>query len=77
VLYLKIVGYCTLWTIAFALLFAICMIIKEGHIGPDGATNNDVVAGQGSDTVVDHAVGQTSASAPAPKPTSRAALPSV
>lgn len=76
-LYIKIFGYCTLWAIAFALLFAICMIVKEGHIGPDGATNGDVVAGKSGGTVVDHAVGQTSAPAPAPKPISRAALPSV
>lgn len=76
-LYIKIFGYGTLFSIAFALLFAICMILKEGHIGPDSATNNDVIAGKSGATAIDRAATQTSPQAPAPKSISRAALPSV
>lgn len=41
---MKIVGYCTLWAIAFSLLVAICIIIKQGHVHANGAKNGDIVA---------------------------------
>ena len=34
---MKIVGYCALWTIALALLVAMCAIIKAGYVGRPGA----------------------------------------
>lgn len=71
-LYVKIIGYGTLWAIVFALVFAICMILKEGHVEPDGTKDgSDVVAGK----VGGHPAAETST--PAPKPLARAALPSV
>ncbi|WP_116141749.1 hypothetical protein [Trinickia diaoshuihuensis] len=67
---MKIVGYCALWSVALALLLAMCMILKEGHIDRRGATDSDVAA-----------AGKVTGSAPAtsttPKPISRAALPTV
>lgn len=66
---MKIVGYCTLWAIALALLVSMCAILKEGYVGHSKATDSDVVAGK----VSGHATLRPSAS----KHTLRAALPAV
>jgi len=68
---MKIVGYCVLWCIAFALLGAICIILQQGHIETPHAKDNDIVAGKSVDRT------RATAASPAPKPTSHAALPSV
>lgn len=64
---MKIVGYCALWTIALALLVAMCAIIKEGYVGRPGAIDTDIVAGKIASHV---AVPQ-----PASKRTLRVSLP--
>jgi hypothetical protein len=68
---MKIVGYCALWSIAFALLVAICVILRQGHIPAPGANDSEIAAGK----VVDHT--RATATSPAPKPAARASLPSV
>lgn len=68
---MKIVGYCALWSIAFALLVAICVILREGHVEPPRPQAGDIAAGKIADPT------RTTAASPASTPTVRAALPSV
>ncbi|PMS16854.1 hypothetical protein C0Z18_22165 [Trinickia dabaoshanensis] len=67
---MKIVGYFVLLSVALALLVAMCVILQEGHVDRTDAPDSDVVAGG---KVVSH----TPAPPSAPKPTPRAALPTV
>ncbi len=66
---MKIVGYCMLWAIAFSLLVAICIIIKQGHVHSSGDKDGDIVAGK--------AAARLPVPSPAPKPIAHASLPSV
>lgn len=65
---MKIVGYCTLWAIAFALLIAMCIIVSAGHVAKDGAPDSDVAASK--------VTGHGTPGLPAAKPIAHAALPS-
>ncbi len=64
---MKIVGYCALWSIVFALLVSMCAIIKEGHVGRADGADSDVIAGK--------VVGHLAHRRPASKHTLRVALP--
>lgn len=66
---MKIVGYCFLWAIVFALLVSMCAILKEGRVGHGGASDGDALAGK--------VVGRSSAQPPSSKPISHAALRSI
>jgi hypothetical protein len=66
---MKIVGYCALWSIAFALLVAVCVILKQGHVAPARANESDIAAGNAAD--------HSRATAVSPAPTTHASVPSV
>jgi|GEM_PF-6003503 len=66
---MKVVAYCTLWSIALALLVAMCAIIKQGHIEAISAKDSEVATG--------NAPNRTAAGSPAAKPVSRPTAPSV
>jgi hypothetical protein len=68
---MKIVGYCALWSIAFALLVAICVILRQGHVEPPRPQTGEIAAGKAADAT------RTTAVSPASTPSVRAALPSV
>lgn len=68
---MRIVGYCALWSIAFALLVAICVILRQGHVEPPRPRTGEIAAGKGADPT------RTTAVSPASAPSVRAALPSV
>ncbi|MGG1947389.1 hypothetical protein AB1286_21805 [Trinickia sp. NRRL B-1857] len=67
---MKIVGYFALCSVALALLIAMCVILKDGRVVRPDTADGDVAA---TGKVVDHTAPPPSA----PKPTPRAALPSV
>lgn len=66
---MKVIGYCTLWSIAFALLIAMCAIIKQGHIDATSAKDSEVATG--------NAANRAAAGSPVAKPSSRPAAPAV
>lgn len=43
---MKILGYCTLWAIALALLVAVCAILKDSVVRRDVAGGNPAAAGK-------------------------------
>ena len=70
---MKIVGYCALLSIAFALLVAICVILRQGHVQPPRPQTGEIAAGKAIDRTGTTAVSPLPASAPS----AHAALPSV
>lgn len=68
---MKIVGYGALWSIALALLVAMCAIIKEGYVGRPNTTDNVVVAGKVATQIV---AAHVAARPPAAKDTLRVSL---
>jgi hypothetical protein len=68
---MKIVGYCALWSIAFSLLVAICVILRQGHVEAPRPQAGEITASKGADPA------RTTAVSPASAPSVRAALPSV
>jgi len=70
---MKIVGYSALLSIAFALLVAICVILRQGHVEPSRPQPAEIAAGK----AIDHTGTAAVSPAPASTPSARAALPSV
>lgn len=66
---MKVIGYCTLWSIAIALVIAMCAIIKQGHIEATSTKDSEVATGNASN--------RTAVGSPDAKPVSRPTAPAV